>query len=189
VRRAWITWGGLAAVALAAALLSFASLRNLAVVCGTPPGLAWLLPVCIDAAALVATRVWLTGDAPDAARRAARLLALTMIVLSVAGNATDHALAAYAVRPPWWAVVAVAAVPPAVLGAVAHLAALAAVRPRPDRSVPAAPSDAGERSDEELLLQLRAMAVAAGGTPSLTAVRTGLRVGTGRARRLLDLLS
>ncbi|RBM16597.1 hypothetical protein DI005_25260 [Prauserella sp. PE36] len=126
MRRSWITWAGLAVVAGAAAVLSFDALRQLAVLAGTPAGLAWLLPVTFDAAALVATRLWLAGDAPGAARRFARTLALTMIGLSVAGNATSHALVAYQVTPPWWAVVAVAAVPPAVLGAVAHLAALAA---------------------------------------------------------------
>lgn len=205
MNRSGVTWLGLGVVASAAAVLSFASLRNLAVVCGTSPVLAWLLPVCIDAAALAATRVWLTGGASEDARRSARWLALTMIVLSVAGNATDHALAAYGVRPPWWAVVAVAAVPPAVLGAVAHLAALVLTKGRPreraeDAAAPSVaavtgravqtgpdgPSDAGERTDDSLLVELRAMAAAEGGTPSLTAVWGGLRVGTGRARRLLD---
>ncbi|MFD2396794.1 DUF2637 domain-containing protein [Prauserella oleivorans] len=121
--RAWITWTGLAVVAAAAAVLSFDALRQLAVLAGTPAGLAWLLPVTVDAAALVATRLWLAGA--EGARRFARTLALSMIGLSVAGNATSHELVAYQVVPPWWAVVAVAAVPPAVLGAVAHLAALA----------------------------------------------------------------
>ncbi|MEU0468265.1 DUF2637 domain-containing protein [Amycolatopsis sp. NPDC006131] len=136
--RAWINWGGLAVVALAAAVLSFASLRHLAIVCGTPTGLAWLLPVCIDAAAVVATRLWLSGETPAEARRFARALALAMIVLSVAGNGADHALAAYGILPPWWAVVAVASVPPAVLGAVAHLSAL--VTGRPADAVPEVPA-------------------------------------------------
>jgi hypothetical protein len=128
VNRSVVTWLGIAAVALAAAVLSFASLRSLAIVCGTPSTLAWLLPVCIDAAALVATGVWLGGEEPEGARGFAKALTLGMILLSVAGNATEHFLAAYSIRPPWWAVVAVASVPPAVLGAVAHLAALAATK-------------------------------------------------------------
>ena len=53
------------------------------------------------------------------------MLALVMVALSVAGNAVSHWLVAYQVEPAWWAVVAVASVPPLVLGAVAHLAALA----------------------------------------------------------------
>jgi hypothetical protein len=136
MNRAWITWTGLAVVALAAAVLSFDALRQLAVLAGTPATLAWLLPVTIDAAALVATRVWLAGGAPGRARSFARFLALGMIGLSVAGNAVSHWLVAYQVTPPWWAVVAVAAVPPAVLGAVAHLAALAVTRQRPVTAAP-----------------------------------------------------
>jgi hypothetical protein len=42
----------------------------------------------------------------------------------VAGNAASHSLAAYATAAPWWAVVVASAVPPAVLGAVVHLATL-----------------------------------------------------------------
>ena len=42
MNRSVVTWLGIAAVALAAAVLSFASLRSLAIVCGTPSTLAWL---------------------------------------------------------------------------------------------------------------------------------------------------
>lgn len=118
------TWLGLITVALAAAVLSFAALRDLAILAGTPATLAWLLPICLDAAVLVATRLWLTPGVDTRARRFARSLALAMIALSVGGNAVSHWLTTFQVTPPWWAVVAVAAVPPAVLGAVAHLAAL-----------------------------------------------------------------
>jgi hypothetical protein len=41
------------------------------------------------------------------------------------------------------------------------------------------------RTDTDLLGELRALATRTGGRPSVTAVRTGLRVGTDRARRLL----
>jgi hypothetical protein len=134
MNRAWITWTGLAVVALAAAVLSFDALRQLAVLAGTPATLAWLLPVTIDAAALVATRVWLAGKSAPGAHFA-RFLALGMIGLSVAGNGISHWLSAFGIAPAWWAVVAVAAVPPAVLGAVAHLAALAVTRQRPAPAV------------------------------------------------------
>lgn len=120
-----LTWAGLALVGVAAAVLSFDALRQLAAMSGTPANLAWLLPLTIDAAALVATRLWLARGMPERTRSFARGLALTMIGASVAGNAVAHWLTAYQVAPPWWSVVAVAAVPPAVLGAVAHMAALA----------------------------------------------------------------
>ncbi|TKG66195.1 DUF2637 domain-containing protein [Prauserella endophytica] len=188
MRRSWITWTGLAVVAGAAAVLSFDALRQLAVLAGTPAGLAWLLPVCIDAAALVATRLWLTGDAPGAARRFARTLALTMIALSVGGNATSHALVAYQVTPPWWAVVAVAAVPPAVLGAVAHLAALAVTRqtsvdaPRRVDSAPEGHAQlvqhAGQAGDD--LVDRARYLVAAGDAE-------GVKVGRGRLARELGI--
>lgn len=115
---------GLVVVALAAAVLSFAALRNLALACGTPPELAWLWPLTLDAAAVVATRTWLRGDRAARAQRYARTLALIVITVSVAGNATDHFLAMYQLTPPWWLVTVVAAIPPAMLGAVAHLAAV-----------------------------------------------------------------
>ncbi|TDV40124.1 DUF2637 domain-containing protein [Actinophytocola oryzae] len=145
VQLGWYTWAGLAAVAVAASVLSFASLRHLAEACGTSGRLAWLLPVAIDAAAVVATRVWLARQAPAPARRQARRIALGAIVLSVVGNAVDHVLAAYRIVPPWWTVVAVAAVAPAVLGAVAHLVALV-VAPDEDHEV----TGAGEPGEPPL---------------------------------------
>lgn len=117
-------------VAAAAAVLSFAALRDLAVVCGFAVRLAWLLPVVVDAGAAAGSIVWLGGPAADAARRFARVLALGLLTLSVAANALGHGLAAYALAPPWWVVVGVSAIAPAVLGAVVHLAVLMG-RPAP----------------------------------------------------------
>jgi hypothetical protein len=131
-----LTWTGLAIVALAAAVLSFTSLRSLAIICGTPTYLAWLLPVAIDAAAAVATRIWLHPASPGEVRGYARRWSLFALALSVAGNGTAHALAAYLVTPPWWAVVVVAAVPPAMLGAVVHLASMV-VSQEPEQEKPA----------------------------------------------------
>lgn len=111
-------------VATAAAVLSFSALRDLALACGFGRRLAWLLPVVVDAGAAAGSLVWLGGRAPDAARRFARGLALALLVLSVAANALGHGLAAFGRIPPWWVVVIVSAVAPAVLGAVVHLAVL-----------------------------------------------------------------
>lgn len=139
-----ITWAGLAVVAAAAAVLSFASLDGLAALCGTPARLSWLLPISIDAAAVVATRVWLRPGAPGRVRRFARTLAIAALGLSVMGNGMAHWLVAFHVAPPWWAVVAVAAVPPVVLGAVAHLAAIVVTQdgrqPSPDPTPALAPA-------------------------------------------------
>lgn len=123
------TWAGLAVVAASAAVLSFTALHDLAVACGITGAvlglpLAALLPVAVDAAGVVATRLWLTLSAAHPARSSARAVALSAVVLSIAGNGAQHGLAAYGLTPPWWAVVGVSAVAPVALAAVAHLAAL-----------------------------------------------------------------
>lgn len=122
-------WALLAVVAVAAAVLSFSALRDLAVLCGFSTGLAWLLPLVIDAGAAAGCMAWLRpGQSPG--RGFARSLTWVLLASSVAGNAVVHALTAYQLRPAWWLVVAVSAVAPAVLGAVVHLAVLVG-RPAP----------------------------------------------------------
>lgn len=121
-----LLYGLLAIVAAAAGMLSFAALRDLAELCGFSRSLAWLLPVVVDAGAAAGSLVWLGGHADIRARRFARALALVLLGSSVAANALSHGLAAYGARPHWGVVVLVSGVAPAVLGAVVHLAALAA---------------------------------------------------------------
>jgi hypothetical protein len=128
--------GLLLVVAAAAAVLSFAALRDLARLCGFADGLAWLLPVVVDAGAASGSLVWLGGRADAPARRFARALALALLILSVAANALGHGLEAYRLSPPWWVVVAVSAVAPAVLGAVVHLAVLVGRNNREDEGRP-----------------------------------------------------
>ncbi|MQA64166.1 MAG: DUF2637 domain-containing protein [Actinophytocola sp.] len=144
-RDIWM-WIGIGTVALAAAVMSFDALRRLAVRAGVVAELAWLLPLAIDAAVVVATRAWLIGYTSARVTSYARSLAVASLGLSVAGNATEHGMAAYTITTPWWVVVAVSAVPPAMLGAIAHLAALAAadrdtateaVAPQPAATAPA----------------------------------------------------
>jgi hypothetical protein len=119
-----LLFGLLLIVAAAAAVLSFSALRDLALLCGFAPELAWLLPVVVDAGAAAGSLVWLGGRAPELARRFARALALGLLGLSVGANALAHGLDAYRLAPAWWVVVAVSAIAPAVLGAVVHLAVL-----------------------------------------------------------------
>ncbi len=134
-------YGLLLLVAAAAAVLSFAALRDLALLCGFSPNLAWLLPVVVDAGAAAGSLVWLGGWSTHAARRFARALALGLLGLSVAANALGHGLAAYRLAPSWWVVVIVSAIAPAVLGAVVHLAVLVG---RPDPAEP-------DEGDDELV--------------------------------------
>jgi hypothetical protein len=119
-----VLYGLLLIVAAAAAVLSFSALRDLALVCGFAPWLAWLLPVVVDAGAAAGSLVWLGGWSARSARQFARALALALLGLSVAANALGHGLAAFSLAPAWWVVVIVSSVAPAVLGAVVHLAVL-----------------------------------------------------------------
>lgn len=126
MQRDRVTDTGVLVVGSAAAVLTFTTLSELGTAVGftdAPGGfrLAWLLPVTLDAAGIVAARVWLRGHAHPDAVRYARQLALVCIVLSVAGNATAHLMQLAATGAPWWVVLPVTSVPPAVLAAVVHL--------------------------------------------------------------------
>lgn len=144
----------LGVVAAAAAVLSFAALRDLAATCGFAPSLAWLLPVVVDAGAAAGSLVWLGGGVAEVARRFARVLALSLLALSVGANALGHGLAAFRLEPAWWVVVMVSAIAPAVLGAVVHLAVLVSrpvptgavveAEPVPEIAPPAQPERAAE---------------------------------------------
>lgn len=114
----------LTVVAGAAAMLSFAALRDLAELCGFGSALSWLLPVVVDAGAAAGSLVWLGARTGEPARQFARRLALGLLSLSVAANALGHGLAAYLLAPPWWVVVVLSGIAPAVLGAMVHLAVL-----------------------------------------------------------------
>lgn len=119
-----VTWAGLAVVSGSAAVLSFATVRDLALACGYPLRLAWLLPVVIDATAVVGSRIWLGSAASRSAIRYARALALAAAAVTIGANVLQHGLAAYHTMPPWWLVAALAAIPPTALVAVAHQVAL-----------------------------------------------------------------
>ena len=142
-----VLYGLLMVVAGSAAVLSFAALRDLALLCGFSRSLGWLLPVVVDAGAAAGSLVWLGGRDAGSARRFARALALGLLTLSVAANALGHGLAAYRLAPPWWVVVVVSAVAPAVLGAVVHLAVLVG---RPEPETEPAEVDDEDRLDAEL---------------------------------------
>lgn len=120
-RRDWLTDLGLIAVGGAAAVLTFVTWRELAIACGVAPALAWLVPLTVDAAGVVAARVWLSGTAPADAVRFARAVTWVAIAASIGGNAVGHAVDVGALALSGWVVVAVTAIPPATLGAVVHL--------------------------------------------------------------------
>jgi len=143
-----VLYGLLSVVAGAAAVLSFAALRDLALLCGFASQLAWLLPVVVDAGAAAGSLVWLGGRTARSARTFARALALALLGLSVAANALGHGLEAFRLAPEWWVVVIVSAVAPAVLGAVVHLAVLVS---RPD-DPPVAAADTDGPAEADALI-------------------------------------
>jgi hypothetical protein len=124
---------------LSAAISSFSGLQSLAAATGWPVALSPLLPFTVDAYAMTATRVWLSGSTRSHhARNFAKWNAIMAIGLSLLGNGVWHLIAANVLEVSWPIVVLVGAVPPAVLGLLSHLAVLrsqddaeAAVPPRP----------------------------------------------------------
>jgi hypothetical protein len=190
-----VLYGLLSVVAGSAAVLSFAALCDLALVCGFDQRLAWLLPLVVDAGAAAGSLVWLGGRTGGAARGFARALALGLLVLSVAANALGHGLAAFALAPAWWVVVIVSAIAPAVLGAVVHLAVLVG-RPadhradhsgRPDPAEPArlAVGSGADRPGETSTSAGDDPAPAAGGHRAAELIARG--IGRRRLARELDI--
>lgn len=112
-----------------ALVLSFNGLAALARACRIDGWLAFLWPVTLDATGVVASLIWLDGRMPDDARRAARWLALTAIVLSVGGNGLQHWLIDLGQRPHVIVQIGVGSVPPLVLFAMLHVLQLATRRP------------------------------------------------------------
>lgn len=122
----WSMYG----VGLAAAVLSFDQLWRLALVCGWPPSIAWMLAVIVDAYAIDATRRWLRAGIDEALRRWAGILVWACVGVSLAGNTVEHALSmGYLTmpdgRPEWWIVVIVGTVPTIMLASLIHLEAMA----------------------------------------------------------------
>lgn len=108
--------GAMGAVALAAAALSYQSLMHLGELAGYG-GLSILYPLVVDAGAAASCAAWLHT-------RGRQPLAMTwaLLAVSVVLNGTTHYLESTHTAPSWLLVVAVAAVPPTVLGLCVHLA-------------------------------------------------------------------
>lgn len=124
-QRDWWVSLGMSVSAVSAAVSSFSGLRSLAEMAGWAAPMASLLPLTVDAYAMTATRVWLSGSTASVrARRFAKWNAIGAILLSLAGNAAYHLIAAHLLAVSWMIVLAVGAVPPVVLGLVSHLAVL-----------------------------------------------------------------
>ncbi|MEU2093308.1 DUF2637 domain-containing protein [Nocardia beijingensis] len=109
------------AVGAAAFRLSFATLKDLAVLAHIPASDAWLFPLIVDGTILLATfGVLVLAHAPE--RRFFVTVLVIGSVVSVAGNSL-HAVAAGR-ELPWWASALVAAIAPISLLADTHGLAL-----------------------------------------------------------------
>ncbi|MGY4099102.1 DUF2637 domain-containing protein [Nocardia sp. R16R-3T] len=123
------------AVGAAAFRLSFATLKDLAVLAHIPARDAWLFPLIVDGTILLATfGVLVLAHAPE--RRFFVTVLIVGSVVSVAGNSL-HAVAAGR-ELPWWASALVAAIAPISLLADTHgLALLIRAAQRDSASEPA----------------------------------------------------
>lgn len=195
-RPPWIVWFGLGVVLVAAAVLSFDALRELALAVSIPPHLAWLLPIAVDAGAAVSCATWLGGrTTPDAARFAGRMT-WVLLAVTVAGNAGQLGMHAHNVDPPWGVAVAVGAIPPAIVGATVHLVVLLVRRTETGRTalgpvetavtVIEAVPDLGDDEVDELLPAVRVWLAEQTAPVSQRAVRSEFGVGAERARKLME---
>lgn len=186
-RPGWVIWVGLATVAVAAAVLSFATVRDLAQMTGYPDRLGWLLPITIDASATVSAVVWLGGRGSAGAVSYAQVLSLVGAAMTIAANALGHGLTATHIRPPWWLDAAIGSIPPLVLAATAHLVALLTRAPEHNEAEQnLSQPEAGQSVDPvEVLESVEPLAL-----PSLAAVTADAddyeAQLTERARRLLE---
>lgn len=205
-RPPWTVWVGLAVVLAAAAVLSFDTLRSLALDISIPEQLSPLLPVSIDAGASVSCAIWLGGRTPTDAARFAGRMTWALLAVTVIGNAGRLGMHANHIPPPWWVAVAVGSIPPAVVGATVHLIVLLVRRPTAAQVAPdgdkqdvwtvadeiarirAGGGSGDAEADEAELRRLEYLLrrdlpdrVSAVDTTKLTAVIDDLRAGAGRA--------
>ncbi|WP_051498924.1 DUF2637 domain-containing protein [Nocardia sp. BMG51109] len=96
----------------AAFALSFAALRELAIMAHTPAGLAWLWPVIVDGTIIQAT-VSMLVLASNPQRRWFLWVLAAGVLVSITGNSVHAAMAGD--QLPWWAAALVAAVAPVSL--------------------------------------------------------------------------
>jgi hypothetical protein len=165
-------------VALAAAALSFQSLMHLGELSGYGV-LSFAYPVVLDLGAVASCAAWIHERSRQALGMTWGLLAASVVL-----NGTVHYLTAERIAPSWLLVVAVAAVPPAVLGLVVHLAV--GDRAGAPNEAPAVPGD------EDPVAELRVRAVeiieSTGGQAGRNTLAKELGVSPWKARKLLDEL-
>lgn len=127
-RTPWYLKAAMAIGGVAAAVASFYFLASLAKWAGWEGWARWLFPLSIDATAIASLVVWMKPGFPEAARRFARMFALSAILASAGGNVASHLVVDQVARPGWAVVlvVAVAAVPALAVAGMVEIAVLIA---------------------------------------------------------------
>jgi hypothetical protein len=165
----------IALVAVAAAALSFQSLWRLGQLAGYRD-LAWAFPLVVDLGAASSCAAWLHTKSRQALGMTWALLASSVLL-----NGTTHYLESTGTAPSWLLVVAVAAVPPTVLGLCVHLAVGLGTENAPI-------SCREEDTEDDLAARARQIVAATPGIGRNTLARE-LSISTHRARGLLAEIS
>lgn len=119
------------AVVAAAFLASFVTLIELAMYAGWPWATAWLFPLCVDALAVGAGRVWLGRRYSEKSRRFARNISFAALAVSVVGNATGHIVTMTGGKVSDAVIaIAVGSIPPIALAGIGHLMTISVLAPR-----------------------------------------------------------
>lgn len=169
-----IVRGSMALVAVAAGALSFQSLWRLGQLAGYGD-LAWAFPLVVDLGAASSCATWLHSKSRQSLGMTWALLATSVLL-----NGTTHYLQSTGTAPGWLLVVAVAAVPPTVLGLCVHLAVgMGATNP---------PASCREDTDDDLAARARQIVTATPGIGRNSLARE-LSISTYRARGLLAQIS
>jgi hypothetical protein len=130
------------AIGVASFILSFAALRDLAIRGGWPPHLAWLWPVIVDGAILMATMA-VVALAPHTDQVRSRRFFWTVLAASAAvsiGCNAIHAVIPRTIPLSPWLAAGIAMVPPAMLLASTHGLSLLAKVGRMVQAVESAPA-------------------------------------------------
>lgn len=125
------TLAGLTLCALPVALFSAYSQFETGRLAHIPAQLSWVLPVATDAAAFVATRIWLDEKYESGIRRYAAFIVSMCVFFSIAGAAIHIGLTSGTQPPvaPGWLGYALGAIPSLVLAFLIHLGALIGAAP------------------------------------------------------------
>lgn len=114
-------------VAVATAILSYSTLRELSLAIGSTDFASYLFPLAFDAAVLTFTRTWLNKSLSKATRQTGKWFAILTILASIVGNSLWHwRTGVKAGDPSWWlwTVIVFSALIPLILGFVTHVLAM-----------------------------------------------------------------